>query len=402
MSEFTEKYKLRVEKLVNYYKGLMDGKDGIKLLEDYQIKETDFIPLDIIQLFDEIFEIEEDIEKIKVASNKLFNILYKDLTELAQFDYPKESIISYLIENNKGVWDELISTRKFIKEINKSCSIDTKKRLIEKFTKLESFTSHYTIKENIIFPEIEKVWKNNKCLKLMWSFHDDIRRNIKKTLEILKDTNFDLKLFNKVSSKVYFNINTIIFREEKVLFPVMFETLDDETFQNMLSQVNEFDWEYITPKQFNNGEVDSKSANDKFFTEDNRIKFGTGEMTIEQIELVFNHLPVDLTFVDEDNRVRFFSTPKHRIFPRTTGIIGRLVQDCHPHESVDIVNDIVKSFKSGDKDLASFWIKMGPQFVLIKYFAIRDKDGLYKGVLEVSQEITEIQNLEGERRLLDW
>lgn len=131
-------------------------------------------------------------------------------------------------------------------------------------------------------------------------------------------------------------------------------------------------------------------------------RLATGELTLEQIDLVFSHLPVDITFVDENNRVKYFSLPKHRIFPRTTGIINRRVQDCHPHESVEIVNKIVDSFRSGEKDEASFWIRMGEKFVLIRYFAVRDKEGNYRGVLEVSQEISGIQGITGERRLLDW
>ena len=101
-------------------------------------------------------------------------------------------------------------------------------------------------------------------------------------------------------------------------------------------------------------------------------------------------------------RFGIFSTPKDRIFPRTVGIIGRTVLDCHPHESADVVGRIVESFKSGEKDDASFWLQMGPEFILIRYFAVRDPEGIYKGVLEVSQEISDLKKLEGERRLLDW
>ena len=117
---------------------------------------------------------------------------------------------------------------------------------------------------------------------------------------------------------------------------------------------------------------------------------------------MFNHLPVDITFVDENNKVKYFSTPKKRIFPRTKSVIGRDVHNCHPPESVHIVEQIVESFKSGKKDVASFWINMKGELLLIQYFAVRDENGNYKGVMEVSQEISEIRNLQGENRLLDW
>jgi DUF438 domain-containing protein len=132
------------------------------------------------------------------------------------------------------------------------------------------------------------------------------------------------------------------------------------------------------------------------------IDLETGLVSVEQIKLIFNHLPVDITYVDENDEVKYFSTPKHRIFPRTIAVIGRKVHHCHPPESVHIVEKIVESFKNGSKDEAAFWIKMGPHFVLIKYFAVRDAQKNYKGVLEVSQEVSGIRALEGERRLLDW
>lgn len=398
MSEFTENYKSRVEKLTNYTLGLIEGKKGSELLENYKILETTFLPRDIFYLFDNIFEKVNNIEKIKTASNKLFNILYKNLSEYKKYNYPKNSILTILTENNKGVIKLLADTRQFIKKVNANQNKNIINKLKQKFSELEKFTVHYTVKENILFPGIEKHIENYQCLKLMWSFHDDIRKNIKRTLEILTAQQFDLKLFNKISSKLYFNINTIIFREEYVLFPVTAEIIEDNILRKMLLQLSEFDLPYATISDIQIGNEN------KTYNTDNKniIKFKTGELTLEQAELIFNHLPVDISFVDENNIVKFYSSPKHRIFPRTSGVIGRTVQNCHPHESVEIVNKIVASFKSGEKDIASFWIHMGLKFVLIQYFAVRDENNYFKGILEVSQEISEIQKIEGERRLLDW
>ena len=129
---------------------------------------------------------------------------------------------------------------------------------------------------------------------------------------------------------------------------------------------------------------------------------GTGILSTEQIKLIFNHLPVDITFVDEHNKVKYFSSPTKRIFPRTVAIIGRDVSNCHPKESVHVVEEIVDSFRNGEKSQADFWIKMRGEFILIQYFAVRDAQGDYRGVIEVSQEVSEIRALEGEKRLLDW
>jgi DUF438 domain-containing protein len=111
---------------------------------------------------------------------------------------------------------------------------------------------------------------------------------------------------------------------------------------------------------------------------------------------------VDLTFVDEADEVRYYSATKDRIFARAPGIIGKRVQDCHPPKSVHVVNKILDEFKAGTRDAAEFWMMFGEQFVHIRYFALRDGDGNYRGTLEVSQEVSGVRALEGERRLLDW
>jgi DUF438 domain-containing protein len=127
----------------------------------------------------------------------------------------------------------------------------------------------------------------------------------------------------------------------------------------------------------------------------------TGRMTLEQINLMLTHLPVDLTFVDENDRVAYYSEGE-RIFPRSPAIIGREVRNCHPPKSVHMVNKILDAFKSGSRDTAEFWIQLGEKFIYIRYFAVRDKKGYYRGTLEVSQDLTEIRKLEGQQRLLDW
>jgi len=393
MSQITQNQ--RITNLSNYAIGLIEEKDGTELLEKYHILETDFIPKDILPVFNNLFKKCNDIEKIKTASNKLFNILYKTLQKHPRSDYPKESILYLLTQDNIGVSQYLSSIKEDIKQINKDVSEKKINKLKKNFLELNNFTQHYTVKENILFPEIEKNWKEYDCIKIMWSFHDDIRKNIKKLIELLNIRHFDLKQFNQLSSKIYFNINTIIFREQFVLFSVIYETFENKILEKMYHQLHEFNLAFAETENI-------KGILDKVSTVDGIIKLSTGEVSLEQLELIFNHLPVDMTFIDENDKVRYFSNPKHRIFPRTTSIIGRSVQNCHPHESVETVNKIISSFKNAEKDAASFWIKMGDKFILIQYFAVRDKNKNYKGILEVSQEISEIQKIKGERRLLHW
>jgi DUF438 domain-containing protein len=135
---------------------------------------------------------------------------------------------------------------------------------------------------------------------------------------------------------------------------------------------------------------------------DGAIDLSRGRLTAEQIDLLLKRLPVDVTFVDENDRVRYYSDTKDRIFPRGPGVIGREVQNCHPPKSLNVVNAIVEAFKNKTRDKAEFWIQRGGKFILIRYFPLYDGAGKYRGVLEVSQDATEIRSLQGERRLLDW
>jgi DUF438 domain-containing protein len=121
-----------------------------------------------------------------------------------------------------------------------------------------------------------------------------------------------------------------------------------------------------------------------------------------ELAILFHHLPVDITYVDENDTVRFYTNPPHRIFPRTPAVIGRRVQDCHPRESIDIVNRIVDSFRRGERDKATFWINIKQRKISISYYALRGNDGEYRGVLEVSQDVTDVLEMQGEKRLLDW
>jgi len=134
---------------------------------------------------------------------------------------------------------------------------------------------------------------------------------------------------------------------------------------------------------------------------DNQLDLKTGRLTAEQVDLILRTLPLDISFVDENDTIVYYSEKK-RIFTRVPGVIGRKVQNCHPASSVQVVEKILKAFKSGEKDTAEFWLQTGGRFIHIRYFAVRDEDGKYRGCLEVSQDVTDIRQLQGQRRLLDW
>jgi len=229
----------------------------------------------------------------------------------------------------------------------------------------------------------------------MWSFHDEIRQNIKTVIGQLSRGRIEFKQINRCVGDIFFQMLAIRFREERILFPYILSTVSEEQLQAMNREGFEMAYPYFQPPA-----PEAGRQNTEF--QKGIANLGTGELTVEQIRLIFNHLPVDITYVDEQNRVRYFSTPKKRIFPRTTAVLRRELKNCHPPESVHVVEQIVDSFKKGEKSSADFWIHMKGEMIFIRYFAVRDDQGAYKGVIEVSQEITGIRILEGEKRLLDW
>jgi DUF438 domain-containing protein len=135
---------------------------------------------------------------------------------------------------------------------------------------------------------------------------------------------------------------------------------------------------------------------------DNYFHLDEGGLTAEQINLMLKHLPFDITYVDENDKVKYYTAGEERIFPRSPAVIGREVQNCHPQKSVHIVEKIIESFKKKEKKSADFWIKMQGKFIYIRYFPVYDEKGKYKGIIEVTQEISDIKKIEGEKRLLDW
>ena len=132
------------------------------------------------------------------------------------------------------------------------------------------------------------------------------------------------------------------------------------------------------------------------------LQLETGALSKEEVEAVLDSLPVDISFVGKEDRVKYFNKTGKRIFVRTKAVIGRKVQLCHPQKSVHVVNKILESFKTGKKDVAEFWIQMNNRLIHIRYFAVRDKNGKYLGTMEVTQDITDIKKIEGQKRLLDW
>lgn len=397
MSEFTNNQENRIQRLLKLFYAILEKNEAVNAIKSSQELIDQSIPSDIIMLVDKIVKSDIPMDELKTGINKFLNVMNASIKK-HPYNLPKaNSYLDCCIQNNIILDQKLKALRPSIREINKTTDDKQLKESIKNDVEvLLTFEKYYIIKENILFPMLENHWKNFRCLSVMWSFHDDIRNNLKKLISLLSAQNFEIKTFNKLIGDVFLNMYAIKFREERILFPYMMETIAEDRINDLFEESLEIGFPYYTPKNI----LSKKSEMTKDSSD--TIDLKTGNLSIEQIILLFNHLPVDITFVDEHNKVKFFSTPKKRIFPRTNAIIGRDVHNCHPPKSVHIVEQIVEEFRNGTKDKASFWIKMKNEMILIQYFAIRDESNTYKGVVEVSQEISEIQSLEGENKLLDW
>jgi len=269
--------------------------------------------------------------------------------------------------------------------------------LLEQLAEVEK---HYLRKENQLFPVMEQVGITGPP-KVMWAVHDDIRALLKSARKAVADGDAT----GSVASGMEFldKFEDMITKEENILFPMALEKLSDENWTAVRTGEEEIGYALIEPREYADTAAPSTTAAPPSASEHkDALQLSTGALTLEQVNLMLTHLPVDVSFVDENDEVRYYSDVKDRIFPRSPGVIGRKVQNCHPPASVHIVQRILDAFRGGEKDVAEFWIELQGKFVHIRYFAVRDSNGDYRGTLEVSQDITGIRKLKGERRLVNW
>ena len=294
-----------------------------------------------------------------------------------------------------------------IELINKLRSLDSKEEYEEykdTFEKLSKVELHFARKENQLFPYLEKHgWTSPS--QNMWAFHDSIRDEFKILREAVKSKDFE-KIYQS-AGVAFRSLEHLLQVEEGRLFPNAMSLLSENEWKEFKEGDREIGWMFDTaptpyPKdEYIHPSLDTKRKDLPFGIED-KTHYDEGYLTPEQVNSIFRILPVDITYVNEHDQVVFYNRGDDRVFPRSAGIIGREVKFCHPPKSVDQVLKILEAFKKGERDLAEFWINFKGKFIHIQYFAVRDHDGTYRGVIEMSQDITHVRELKGEQRLLDW
>jgi len=356
------------------------------------------------QLINEGLPQEEVLKLCDIHTQALKGIIDHGDIHKTEAGHPEQT---FRMENRALAW-EIDTIRKVFGEIeSKSDGEDVSQLWIEIRNHLNALMDvgkHYLRKEHLLFPFLESHGINGPP-KVMWGKHDQTRAKLKTALQAISTvksiTSGEAKqIINSLVSPAVESIEEMIYKENEILLPMCLKTLSDSEWHQIYQQSPEVGFcLYDPPMGWKPASVNDESTTIK---DNKRIQLPSGSFTLPELQALLNTIPFDLTFVDKNDRVSFFTQGKERIFARNRAIIGRNVQNCHPPSSVDMVEKILDDFKSGKEDKCAFWINMKDKFILIEYFAMRDEAGGYLGCLEVSQDLTEKRQLQGERRILNY
>ena len=277
-------------------------------------------------------------------------------------------------------------------------------RLRQSFNELMDVDKHYQRKEHALFSYLERHGITGPS-KVMWAKDDDVRNLLKLLGQSLQlDSSavdpWKAKLLEAATAALS-AVQEMIYKEENILLPMSLETLSEDEWAEIWSASPKYGWCIVEP-QLGYTPAVSVTLDSINVPPSGALMLPTGNVSLEQLVAIFSTLPVDLTYVDADDRVAFFTEGPDRIFARSKTIIGRKVQNCHPPRSVGTVEQILGDFHAGRQNVAEFWINFHDKFVHVRYFAVRNSDGAYLGTLELTQDLTPLRALQGERRLLEY
>jgi uncharacterized protein len=410
MSEVINNRQKRVEIMKSLVRQLDAGatEEKVKSQLETMLDEADYS--DVFMM--EVQLVQEGIpaERIQELCDTHTRVLKKhlDLQETPE-TLPGHPVNTFVQENR-----ELVKTtnliRLQIKQIeampDDQDATDAMRAIQQQLNNLMDVDKHYRRKENLLFPHFEKNNLPGPAL-VMWGKHDEVRGLLRETIAGLQAaesmTAGEAKAFNLFTvAPAVEAVDDMVYKEEKIMFPTALDLLTEQDWYEIYLQSDEygyclyapqFEW---TPAGGFHKEMRKPAA------AGGRVQMPTGSFTLDELIAFFGTLPFDITFVDKDDTVRYFTPGKERVFSRSRAILGRKVQYCHPPKSVHIVNQILKDFKAGKQERARFWINMGGRLIYICYYAVRDAQGGYMGTLEVTQDLTEVRALEGEQRLLSY
>ncbi len=408
MSEQIDNSKYRKARLKELILKLHEGESEESVREEL-LKSLGSIP------YGEVVEVEQELIAEGLPEQEILKLCDAhsavlqgnvDLTVSKQI--PAGHPVDVLIQENralKSVTDEASTFLSSLDKIEENKLKDAVLNLTGLFNQMIDVDKHYQRKEYLLFPYLEKIGVTGPP-KVMWGKHDEIRELLNGSLEILKTE--DITKNDLISSSELIfqpavkGVAEMIIKEEEILFPMSVDALSDVDWYEIQKQSLEIGYcLYDPPTEWMPAGIIVEDIKD-VEKQGSNIQLPSGNFSVEELLAILNTLPVDITFVDKNDKVKYFSQSRDRIFQRSRAILNRDVRHCHPPASAHIVDKIIEDFKSDKHDRAPFWINLKDQFVHIEYFALRNEKGEYLGTLEVSQDLTGYRKLEGEQRILSY
>ena len=444
MTELLKTREYKKEQLKKLLLRIHEGESVERLKEDFRQVLSGISPLEIPLIEQELVKegiSAKDIAKMCDLHVELFREAVKGTDELEEKDLPDGHPLKTLYLENKEIMKDAEMLNLYARTLATTKDERMRKEILGVLEEIVNglrrvgFT-HYNREEMLTFPYIERRGLT-AIATVLWTKHDEIRFMIKYLAELLRKRDEMpweefVERFKAKAGEAAFALSDMVFRENNIYYPTLKALLSEGEWKAIRMQEEEIGFYKVNPLAWDPGEdvkpLHPWEINPELSIEqllglprevqealkgqplefdkaqlkrDGDIDLGTGYVNVEELKAIFEALPVDVTFIDKDDRVRFFS-PGERIFDRTMSVLGRPVQLCHPPKSVHIVNKILKAFKEGRKEEATFWLKLGDKYVYIKYVPLFNEKGEYIGTLEMTMDIAPYREIEGEKRLLDW
>jgi DUF438 domain-containing protein len=410
MSELINNSKFRKERLKELILKLHDGDDPLKVKEEL-VATLQQIP------YGEVVEVEQELIAEGLPESEVLRlcdihgaVLDGHIDQTGAKSIPEGHPVDVFKNENRELVktaDKARSLLGTLYSVSEEGFRAYANQIQSCFNDLMDVDKHYKRKEYLLFPYLEKNGITGPP-KVMWGKHDEIRDQLKGCLELLRNPELKKEDLEEATELLYAPtlnaLTDMTKKEEEILFPMSMDTLTTDDWWSIHCQTLEYGFTLYDPKTDWKPEGYSREVfeNNSASGDSGTVKLPSGSFTSEEIMAILNTVPFDMTFVDKDDKVKYFTQGTERIFARSRSIINRDVRLCHPPGSVHIIEKILDDFKSGRASHAPFWIQMHGKFIHIEYFALRGANGEYLGTLEVSQELTKLRKLEGEKRILSY
>lgn len=388
----------RKEALKDLIRRLHDGEDVQRVKADFDALTRDIEASEIARIEQALIAEGMPAEEVQRLCDVHVTV-FKEALESTAPDEPLRSLPAdhpvsrYLAENDV--------VRSLAAETRAALDTGSLDDLVRALDRLAELDIHYARKENQLFPVLERHGIEGPT-KVMWGLDDEIRERIATARRNARAG--DLTAVRETLPETLRMVEDMVYKEEKILLPTALSVISEDEWRAMAEGDAEigYAWGIAGDAAVRSARTASApAASHVRGSATGTLELETGALAPDALRWMLRVVPFDLTFIDEHDRVRFYSEGD-RVFPRSPEVIGREVRNCHPPKSVAKVEQILAAFKAGEKDVAEFWIEFHGRFIHIRYFAVRDDAGVYRGCLEVVQDATRIRELQGERRLVNW